>query len=180
MLAFAIASDPAVRVAHVRLADTGAEPATGWPHDPGGFPLSRSVIPKVLLLAVAVAALLAVPATSATPKTLFPADCGKPTYKPKSIVVACGDANNQVTGIKWESYGTDAASGKRTAKVNDCKPNCASGKTKRSAAVLALTKPKNCGKGVTQFTRLAETFTGARPPGLSKRLTETFPCNGGK
>jgi hypothetical protein len=141
--------------------------------------LSRSVIPKVLLLAVAVAVLLAVPATSATPKTLFPADCGKPTYKPKSIVVACGDANNQVTGIKWESYGTDAASGKGTAKVNDCKPNCASGKTKSYPAVVTLTKPKNCGKGVTQFTRLAETFTGARPPGLGKRLSETFPCNGG-
>jgi hypothetical protein len=142
--------------------------------------LSRSVIPKVLVLAVAVAALLAVPATSATPKTLFPADCGKPTYKPKSIVVACGDANNQVTGIKWESYGTDAASGKGTAKVNDCKPNCASGKTKSYPAVVTLTRPKNCGKGVIQFTKLAETFTGTRPPGLGKRLSETFPCNGAK
>ena len=120
--------------------------------------MQGSVILKALPLAVALAALLAVPAGSVTTKVLFPANCGKPTYKPKSIVVACGDGNNRLTGIKWESYGTVAASGSATAKVNDCKPNCASGKTKSFAAVVTLTKPKNCGKGVTQFTRLAETF----------------------
>ena len=141
--------------------------------------MSRSVIPKVLLLAVAAAALLAIPASSAT-KVLFPANCGKPTYKPKSIVVACGDANNQITGITWETYGTDVASGKGTAKVNDCKPNCASGKTKSYKAAVSLTKPKNCGNGVIQFTKLVETFPSTRPAGLGKNLSESFPCNGGK
>ena len=46
-------------------------------------------------------------------------------------------------------------------------------------AVVTLTKPKNCGKGVTQFTRLAETFTHSRPSGASKRLSVSFPCSTG-
>jgi hypothetical protein len=135
---------------------------------------------KVLGLTVAAAALalaVAVPATSAT-KVLFPKDCGKPVYKPKSIIVTCGDANNQLVKIKWESYGTDAASGSATAKVNDCQPNCASGTTKSYPAVVTLTKPKNCGGGVTQFTKLVETFTGSRPTGSKSKVTEPFPCPG--
>jgi hypothetical protein len=142
--------------------------------------MQPSLVVKALPLAAVLAALVAIPASGVTTKVLFPANCGKPTYKPKSIVVACGDANNQLTGIKWESYGTDAASGSATAKVNDCKPNCASGKTKSFPAVVTLTKPKNCGKGVTQFTKLTETFNRSRPAGLGKKLSETFPCNGGK
>ena len=140
--------------------------------------MQGSVILKALPLAVALAALLAIPASSVTTKVLFPANCGKPTYKPKSIIVTCGDGNNQLTGIKWESYGTDAASGSATAKVNDCKLNCAGGKTKSFPAVVTLTKPKNCGKGVTQFTKLTETFNRARPSGLGKKLTQNFPCRG--
>jgi Flp pilus assembly protein CpaB len=138
--------------------------------------MSRSVILKVLLLAAALAVLVATPAGSAT-KVLFPANCGKPTFKPKSIVVACADANNRLTSIKWQTYGTRAASGTATAKVNDCTPNCVSGKVKSYPAVVTLTRPKNCGRGVTQFTRLVETFTHSRPSGTSKRLGVTFPCS---
>jgi hypothetical protein len=138
------------------------------------------VIPKALvaaaLAAAALFALAAIPAGGAT-KVLFPSDCGKPSYKPTSIVVACGDANNRVTKIRWESYGTKAASGRGTAKVNDCKPNCVSGKVKSYPAVVTLTKPKNCGKGVMQFTKLLETFTRSRPSGLGKSLSERFPCS---
>ena len=138
--------------------------------------MSRSVILKVLLLAAALAVLVATPAGSAT-KVLFPANCGKPTFKPKSIVVACADANNRLTSIKWQTYGTRAASGTATAKVNDCTPNCVSGKVKSYPAIVTLTRPKNCGRGVTQFTRLVETFTHSRPSGTSKRLGVTFPCS---
>ena len=139
--------------------------------------MSRSLILKAVPLAAALAVLVAVPAGSAT-KVLFPANCGKPTYKPKSIVVACADANNQLTHIKWQTYGTRAASGTATAKVNDCNPNCVTGKVRNFPAVVTLTRPKKCGKGVTQFTRLTETFTHRRPSGTSRRLTISFPCSG--
>jgi len=138
--------------------------------------MSRSLILKVLPLAAALGLVAATPAGSAT-KVLFPANCGKPTFKPKSIVVACADANNRLTGIKWKTYGTRSASGTATAKVNDCDPNCVSGKVKSYPAVVTLTKPKNCGRGVRQFTRLAETFTHSRPSGTSRKLSISFPCS---
>ena len=138
--------------------------------------MSRSMIVRALPLAAAVVALAAIPASSAT-KVRFPADCGKPSYKPASIVVACGDANNQLTHIKWESYGTQAASGTATARVNACDPNCAQGKTKSYPAVVTLTRPKKCGK-VMQFTRLRETFTHSKPKGYRSALVESFPCSG--
>jgi hypothetical protein len=130
------------------------------------------------LVASAVALALAIPAMSATTKVLFPADCGKPTYKPTKIVVTCGDANNVVTKIKWESYGTKAASGTGTALVNDCDPNCASGKAKKFPVVVTLTTPKNCGGGITQFTRLVETFTDAKPKSAGSKIRQPFPCPG--
>jgi hypothetical protein len=129
------------------------------------------------LAAVAALAVFAVAPAGGATKVLFPGNCGKPTYKPTSIIVTCGDANNRVVRIKWESYGTTAASGKGTALVNDCDPNCASGHAVRSPAVVTLTKPKDCGT-YTQFTKLVETFTGAKPGSTGSKVTEKFPCGG--
>jgi hypothetical protein len=128
----------------------------------------------VLALAVVLLALAAVPAGSA-PKTLFPANCDKPTYKPTRIVVACADANNRLARIKWESYGTDAASGTATAVVNDCEPNCAAGTFHHFRAVVTLNKPKDCGR-YRQFTRLVERFTDETPESFGSKVVERFPC----
>ena len=134
--------------------------------------MQRSLI--MLALALVLLALVAVPAGSA-PKTLFPANCGKPTYKPTRILVACADANNRLAKIKWESYGSDAASGTATAVVNDCEPNCAAGTFHHFRAVVTLNKPKDCGR-YRQFTRLVERFTDEKPDSTGSKVTERFPC----
>jgi hypothetical protein len=137
------------------------------------------------LLAVPVIAVLALGLAACggsgddTAKVLFPADCAKPTYKPKQIVVTCADANNVVQGITWKSYGDKSAAGEGTANVNTCDPNCAAGKFQKFPASVALSGPKDCGDNVTQFTSLVLTYTGAAPPGGGgKTVKETFPCNG--
>jgi hypothetical protein len=134
--------------------------------------MQRSLI--VLPLAVGLLALAAVPAGSA-PKTLFPANCGAPSYKPTRIVVACADGNNRLARIKWQSYGTNAASGTATAVVNDCEPNCAAGEFHRFRAVVTLNKPKDCGR-YRQFTRLVERFTDDKPDATGSKVTQRFPC----
>ena len=134
--------------------------------------MQRSLI--VLPLAVGLLALAAVPAGSA-PKTLFPANCGAPSYKPTRIVVACADGNNRLARIKWQSYGTDAASGTATAVVNDCEPNCAAGEFHSFRAVVTLNKPKDCGR-YRQFTRLVERFTDDKPDPTGSKVTQRFPC----
>jgi hypothetical protein len=134
--------------------------------------MQRSLI--ALPLAAALLALAAVPAGSAT-KVLFPGNCEKPSYKPTRIVVTCGDANNVLARIKWESYGTDVASGSATALVNTCDPNCAEGRFHRYPAVVDLKSPKDCGRYM-QFTKLVETFTDKKPKGYKSKLTEKFSC----
>ena len=134
--------------------------------------MQRSLI--VPALAVALLALATVPAGSA-PKTLFPGNCGKPTYKPTRILVAGGDGNNPRARIHGEWDGTDAASGTATAVVNDCEPNCAAGEFHRFHAVVTLNKPKDCGR-YRQFTRLVERFTDEKPDSTGSKVTERFPC----
>src|SRR5204862_248935 len=92
-------------------------------------------------------------------KVLFPSGCTTPSYKPTQIVITCGDANSVLARIKWESYGTDVASGSAIALVNACDPNCAQGRFHRYPAVVDLKSPRDCGR-YKQFTKLVETFTG--------------------
>jgi hypothetical protein len=111
-------------------------------------------------------------------KVLFPAGCTNPSYKPTQIIVTCADANTVLKGISWKSYGSDTARGSATANVNACDPNCAAGKLQPFPATVKLSQPKDCRKGVRQFTHLVLTYTGARPQGASASLTEDYPCNG--
>jgi hypothetical protein len=137
--------------------------------------------PRLLVVVATAALALGVSAcggSSNKTKVLFPPECGKPTYKPTQIVVTCGDANTVVQHITWKSYGDKTASGSGTAAVNDCDPNCASGHVLKSPATVALANPKDCGKGVTQFTSLVVTYTGAKPGSAGSKTSEEFPCNG--
>ena len=141
------------------------------------MPLHRSLLTKTLLLAACLVVVAAVPAGSAT-KVLFPSACAKPSYKPPKIVVTCGDANNVLTKIKWSTWTSTSATGAGTSLVNDCTPNCASGHAVKSKANVKLSKPKDCGKGVTQFTKLVETYPDAKPGSQGSTVSEKFPCNG--
>jgi len=116
--------------------------------------------------------------SDSTTKVLFPRGCAKPSYKPTQIIVTCGDANTVVQKISWKSYGEMSAEGSGTAAVNACDPNCADGKFEKFPATVALSKPKDCGKGVTQFTSLVMTYTGAKPGSTGSQISEEFPCNG--
>ena len=69
---------------------------------------------RLILAAVAAAALLAVPAlTSAKTNVYYPACAGggAPEIKPRSVIVACGDGNFQLAKMKWSSWGSSKAVG---------------------------------------------------------------------
>jgi hypothetical protein len=73
--------------------------------------------------------------------------------KPRSIMIACGDGNLYVTGIRWQSWGTSLAKGTATAHANDCKPACYAGHFHTYAATVTLSAPKTC-RGSRVFTTL--------------------------
>ena len=102
---------------------------------------------RLLAVAVLTAALAAslAPSASAAPASdaaaTKVADClGKLVSRPTEIVFSCADANVEITGLTWTSWGAEKARGTGTYRVNRCKPDCASGKFFSTKATITLTR----------------------------------------
>jgi hypothetical protein len=98
-----------------------------------------------------------------------------PQTRPHSILVACGDGNFTVTGIKWSSWTAVAASGAGTGHQNDCTPNCARGHFHRYRVSLHLYRPVRCHNQRREFTRFTFRFVGAKPLHVARSGTEKSP-----
>jgi hypothetical protein len=126
------------------------------------------VIGILAITAIATSAVTAAgaPATSAGGKLpLLIGNCNKPQFKPANVILACGDASLGATNVAWTSWTKKAAVGNGTGQINDCKPNCAQGKTKTAPMSLRASKPQTCSNGKRVFTKLAYTWTSGAPVG---------------
>ena len=81
---------------------------------------------------------------------------------PKRLVPCSADAGCQVIRTKWRSWGQAVASGRGTAKVNDCRPSCRLGHFRkvRGARVRAYRRRDGTcgGKVVRYYTRVRVTW----------------------
>jgi hypothetical protein len=126
---------------------------------------------------IAILAILAVPATATTHVRL--AGCGdKPAYKPKRVIIACGDGAFRVHGLKWSTWTRKTAIGNGTADVLSCNPSCAEGKFKSYPIKLTADRAKACPKNGRQFTRLTYSFKNKKPRGARSTDSLDRPCNG--
>ena len=109
----------------------------------------------------------------------FVADCKRPTMVPTEIVLACGDGNAYVTGLRWKHWGLHRTEGSGTFHGNDCQPTCYQGTFHTYPVELTLREPRYCYAHHKRFyTRLSIHATGAVPPGFHRRLHEHYsPCN---
>lgn len=55
-------------------------------------------------------------------------DCGKQVTRPAQITIVCTGRENYLTSLTWERWSATEASGTGIQKINDCVPDCASGK----------------------------------------------------
>ena len=132
---------------------------------------------RLVLLILALALIPAIPADGASKVRL--ASCGdKPSYKPKKVIIACGDGAFVVVKLEWSKWSRKTAVGKGVGKVNTCEPSCAEGKFKSYKVKLTAGKPTKCAKGDRQFTRLTYTFTDKKPKGVKRTESVPRPCNG--
>src|SRR5215207_7514176 len=126
------------------------------------------------LLAAAISAMtavaVAVPATASGPVAgasgklpLLISNCAKAKLKPANVILACGDASFGATGMSWSSWTRKRATGTGTGQLNDCKPNCAQGKTKTAPIQLRLGKPVKCSNGTLIFAKVRFTWTQGAP-----------------
>jgi hypothetical protein len=81
--------------------------------------------------------------------------CGNARTKPRQIVIACGDGNYQLHGMRWSSWGGRLASGRGRTFENDCIPFCAVGHFHSKPARVRLSKPRYCSSiGRWNYTRI--------------------------
>lgn len=102
-------------------------------------------------------------------------DCGPLVPKPRTLTLACGDANYALSGLRWRKWGAAAASATGVARANTCTPNCASGKFRSYRMTATATKLTRCGKA-RYYAVLTISYPGARPAGVAKRDVHTLGC----
>jgi hypothetical protein len=125
-------------------------------------------------LAVPSVALVATANASSSGKP-FAINCNSEQFKPKRIVLACGDGGTWLGKLKWSSWGASSASGAGNYSAINCTPDCAAGHVKSYPVKVTLSKAKTCpGQTHPAFKQAAFTYTVARPQGAPAKLT--FRC----
>jgi hypothetical protein len=132
----------------------------------------------VLALVAAPSAALAASASGSSSQ-VWAINCTREQYKPKRIVISCGDGSTWLGQLKWSSWGRRSATGRGKFNAVNCTPDCAAGHAHSYAVKVTLSKPKTCpSQSNPAFKQATVTYTtGPRPKGAPARLT--FRCPAG-
>jgi hypothetical protein len=139
----------------------------------------RRALVLAAALAAAVLVLLAAVAAGGATRAVIPG-CGggdHARYKPTTVYVLCGDGSFRAVRMSWSSWTATSASGRGTAKVNDCKPNCAEGSIESFRVKLVASRPRTCANGKREFRRLTYSFPRTKPDGARRSGTLRRPCS---
>jgi hypothetical protein len=120
-------------------------------------------ISRLVLLALVVAPAVAV-AAGGSSHVWTTSTCLREQYKPKSIVLTCGDGLTSLQKLKWSSWSATKARGTGTLKSNTCTPSCAAGKPVSYRVTVTLSKPQSCKQQTHKiFSHAALKFIGTPP-----------------
>ncbi|MFJ9820100.1 hypothetical protein ACIRU3_33490 [Streptomyces sp. NPDC101151] len=121
-------------------------------------------------------------ASASPPMTAPKADTQKPVLvdcfwnrdvRPADFILACGDGNSRLSGLRWSQWSPDAAVAVGMNMVNDCKPYCAAGTFRSYRVTVRLDQPQPWKKhpDVQRFNRMTLTYESARPEGFKQVMT---------
>jgi hypothetical protein len=96
--------------------------------------------------------------------------------RPKSIIIACADANFYYSKLTWQSWTATGARATGRATENSCTPNCAAGKFHSYPGSVRLSHVVRCKSGRREFTHLAWQITNAPKTGIPAKGSTTFRC----
>jgi hypothetical protein len=102
-------------------------------------------------------------------------NCGPLVAQPKSLTLACADANYELASLAWHGWGKASATATGVARANDCTPNCAAGHFHSYRVRVTATTLRACGRA-RYYARLVIAYAGARPQGIAKRDVHTLGC----
>jgi hypothetical protein len=101
-------------------------------------------------------------------RVYLPSRCYNAAYKPRSVILACGDGNAWLRNMRWSAWDGRVARGRGLSYENDCIPYCAVGQFHWYPVRVVASKPKlqTCdGTRRYVYQRLRVTYTGNRPTG---------------
>ncbi|MET9581870.1 hypothetical protein ABZY10_01875 [Streptomyces sp. NPDC006539] len=131
----------------------------------------------VLICAVVSLATAVVPASASTkpksPDTVV-VDCfSDPQARPDTFLIACGDGNSILTGLRWSAWKPKFATGSGLNVLNDCRPYCAAGKFHSYPVAVRLDRPEPWQKhsGKQHYTEMRLVYTGHKPPQMPREVT---------
>lgn len=130
---------------------------------------ARTLVLGLAATALAIGGVVAAqPASAANADATKVVNCmGNAVVKPKSIVIACADANIAVNDITWSSWTLNDAKGKGTLVWNTCLPEtCADGIVEEYPVRITLGRVAS-GPSLSIFSGMRLTFTGNAPAGLT-------------
>lgn len=128
------------------------------------------------IVCLAAAPSVALAATGGSSRKPLAINCNNLQFKPKKIVLACGDAGSWLSKLKWSSWSGTQASGTGTYNQNNCTPNCVNGHINRGPVKVTLSKPRTCPSQTQRaFKQASLTYTGTRPKGAPARVKFSCP-----
>ncbi|MFZ3474325.1 hypothetical protein ACODT3_04460 [Streptomyces sp. 4.24] len=93
--------------------------------------------------------------------------------RPAEYLLACGDGNNRLVGLRWDSWGSRTATATGTDMVNDCRPYCAAGRFHGYPVTVTLGSPQAWPEhpDVQRFTTIRLLYTDTAPDPVPKDVT---------
>lgn len=93
--------------------------------------------------------------------------------RPADYLLACGDGNNRLVGLRWDTWGPRTATATGTDMVNDCRPYCAAGRFRPYPVKVTLSAPRAWPEhpDVQRFTTIRILYTDTAPAPVPKDVT---------
>lgn len=85
--------------------------------------------------------------------------------QPTEYLLACGDGNNRLVSLRWDTWGPNTATATGTDMVNDCRPYCAAGRFRAYPVTVTLSGPAAWPEhpDVQRFTMIRLRYTDTVP-----------------
>lgn len=133
-----------------------------------------------IVLAIALGSLVdsANAAGTGAGRTYVTSDCNGAAFKPREVILTCGDAGLVATKMQWKHWGAARANGVGTGREKVCVPNCAAGRVATGKMQLSLFRPRLCPQdGKRHFTRVHYSWPNGAPGEGPKQGTIPLPCS---
>lgn len=124
--------------------------------------------PLLFIVVLVIALCVGAGASGASAKHIYiAAQCRGGSIEPRSVTLACADANLYVTGLRYKSYGHKTATASGIFHQNGCTPNCAAGKFHTYDGTIKFSDIARCA-GRLYYSRAEYSFKAPNGKGTAQ------------